>query len=147
MKNQKIRGHQQKNFPMRITRELITKKSYKLNQVKRFLSFIFFVCAQTESWIYFVLFWNVDGMSWYNICIKLNETKYSRVDQVRQPLKNLKWLWPGLADHISLQTLKGCLPQILLGPILHTLSQMLVQLLTFEEFPSSLFSKAILKTV
>ena len=51
-------------------------------------------------------------------------TKYSRVDQVkicgRQPLKKLKGY--GLLKLTIF--FKGCLPQILLGPILNTLSQM-----------------------
>ena len=36
---------------------------------------------------------------------------------------------------------KGCLPQILLDPILNTLSQMLVQLLTFKEISEQLTFK------
>ena len=64
----------------------------------------------------------------------------------RQPLKNLKWY--GL-----LQLYKVCLPQILLGPFLNTLSQlcflviwfvkMLPFMNSFYEFPSKLYKIVI----
>ena len=49
----------------------------------------------------------------------------------RQPLKNLKWY--GLPKQsISFQFFKGCLPQILLGPFLETL----IQIITVKSWPS-----------
>ena len=59
--------------------------------------------------------------------LKSNGTKYSRMDQIcgREPLKNVNE--HGLLEADSrphpFKFFKGCLPHILLGPVLHTLSQ------------------------
>ena len=69
--------------------------------------------------------------------IGINGTKYSRVDQVkscgRQPLKNLKG-YDLLKQTISLKFFKGCLPQILLGPLLNTFSQIILRKITHLGF-------------
>ena len=55
-------------------------------------------------------------------------TKYSRISKIcgRQPLKNLKGWWDMvcLSRPYPFKLFKGCLPQILLGPFMNTLSHM-----------------------
>ena len=61
--------------------------------------------------------------SWQrDIWDKVFKNEPSKISQ-RQPLKNLKG-YGLLKQTISLQIFKGCLPQILFGPFLNTLSHM-----------------------
>ena len=69
-------------------------------------------------------------------------TKYSRKGQVKfaegSLYKKLKGYDLPKADHTPFKFFKGCLPQILLGPFLNTLSHLLLMLLK---------NKAVLETV
>ena len=56
-----------------------------------------------------------------NIWVKVVKNGPSKICG-RQPLKSLKWWYGLLRQTISLQILKGCLPLILLGPFLNTLT-------------------------
>ena len=65
----------------------------------------------------------------------------------RQPLKNLKGFGLLQVDHTPLNFVKGCLPQMLLGPYLNTLSHMILtdskQLSSYElEHTASMVQKA-----
>ena len=69
---------------------------------------------------------------------------YSRMDQVKFVKDSLLKTW---SDMVCLGRLffKGCLPQVLLGPFLNTLSQMWAALfslyLRYREFPGTLIYK------
>ena len=57
----------------------------------------------------------------------INETKYSRMDQIKFMEGSLLKIWRSmfcLSRPYSFKCFKGCLPQILLGPFLNTLPQM-----------------------
>ena len=59
-------------------------------------------------------------------CFTTNGTKYSRMDQVKFVKDSLSKIWRGkicIKQTIFLQIFKGCLPQILFGPFLNTLTQ------------------------
>ena len=60
--------------------------------------------------------------------IWINGTKYSRMDQVKFVEDSLYKIWRDtvfLSRPYPFKFFKGCLPQILLGPFVNTLSQML----------------------
>ena len=58
-----------------------------------------------------------------------NGTEYSRLDQVRFVEDSLQKIWRDmvcLSRRYPFKFFKGCLPQVLLGPLLNTLSQIKV---------------------
>ena len=57
-----------------------------------------------------------------NFCRMISRRKCSRMDQVKNTaFKKFKVIQSVKTDHTSLQTFEGCIPQILLGPLLNTL--------------------------
>ena len=100
------------------------------------------ICIKESELLNFGLLNNVDYVSVYTflanqttMCFDSNEseqtlngTKYSRMDQVKFVEDSLSKIW---MDMVCLSRLypfkffKGCLPKILLGPFLNTLSQMI----------------------
>ena len=65
----------------------------------------------------------------------INGTKYSRMDQVKfveDSLQKISRIMVWLSRQNSLRFFKCCLPQILLGPFLNTLSQMFHCFLQFH---------------
>ena len=55
----------------------------------------------------------------------IDESKYSRIDQIKLVEDSLEKVWRGIkVDHIPFKFFKGCFPQILFGPFSNTLSQM-----------------------
>ena len=58
-----------------------------------------------------------------------NGTKYSRMDQVKfveDSLQRFERVWSALGRPYTIKLFKDCLSQILLGPFLNTLSQMIL---------------------